>query len=82
MSYPKIESRKLIYKPFGDPPKYKVGDIIRFIEKPERARKILKIEWHSHRYRWVYIVETSASDLGIFRPYWFDDKFELANQTK
>ncbi len=78
MSFPKIESRKIITKPFGPPPKFKVNDKIRFREKPDRVRKMLKVEWHKHRYQWVYIVETSASDEGqFFEPYWFDDKLEF-----
>ncbi len=78
MSFPKIESRKLMLEPFGEPAKYKVGDVIRFKYKPERNRKILKVEWHMHRYQWVYIVETSATDSGwYFEPYWFEDKIEL-----
>ena len=79
MSFPVIESRALIFKPFGPPPLYKVGDKIKLKgKKTERVRKILKIEWHMHRYKWVYIVETSATDLGkFFEPYWFVDKLEL-----
>jgi hypothetical protein len=75
MSYPKIGSRKIIDTPFGDAQKYKVGDVVRLNGKSERLRKILKIEWHMHRYKWVYIVETSATDEGwYFVPYWFEDK--------
>lgn len=81
MSYPKIENRKIKPKPFGPPPKYSVGDKIRFtIKKRERTREILKVEWHSHRYEWVYVVETSATDLGKdFEPYWFEDKLEYVD---
>ncbi len=78
MSFPHIESRPLIVQPFGAPPRYNIGDVVRFKEKPKRLRKVLKIEWHSHRYQWVYIVETSASDGGrYFEPYWFEEKLEL-----
>lgn len=77
MSFPKIESRKLIFEPFGEPAAFKVGDIIRLKHKPERSRKVLKVEWHMHRYQWVYVVETSANDKGwYFEPYWFEDKIE------
>jgi len=34
-----------------------------------------------HRYQWVYIVETSASDNELFfEPYWFEDKFEIVDE--
>lgn len=70
MSFPKIESRKPVMNPFGPPPRYKVGDKVKFIHRPERVREVLKVEWHMHRYQWVYIVETTASDSGkIFEPY-------------
>ncbi len=78
MSYPKIENRKLISEPFGDPPIFKVNEKVKLVQKPERTRKILKVEWHGHRYQWVYIIETSASDKkSYFEPYWFGDKLKL-----
>lgn len=77
MSFPKIESRELKSVPDGDPPAFDIGDRVILKEKPLRKRRILKIEWHYHRYQWVYIIETSASDLGgYFEPYWFEDKLK------
>lgn len=81
MSFPEIESRKLISEPFGDPPTFKVNEMVKLIQKPERTRKVLKVEWHGHRYQWVYIIETSASDKkSYFEPYWFEDKLKLAEK--
>jgi hypothetical protein len=78
MSFPEIESRIIKPEPYGPPPNYKVGDKIKLHQRPERIRKVLEIQWHMHRYQWVYIVETSASDSGsCFKPYWFEDKLEL-----
>ncbi len=79
MSFQKIESRKAIHEPFGTPPKYKIGDIVILIQKPGRLRKVLDVRWHAYRYRWVYIIDTSASDKGLlFEPYWFADKLRNA----
>ena len=64
-------------KPFGPLPEFKIGDRVRLSQKPERIRKVLKIEWHMHRYQWVYIIETSACEKkNIFEPYWFANKLE------
>ena len=79
MSFPRIESRKIKPEPFGPAAKFKVGDHVRFKEnKTKRNRKILKVEWHMHRYQWVYIIETSSTDRNhYFEPYWFEAKLEL-----
>ena len=78
-SFPAIESRKCRDVPFGPPPAHAVGDRVRLKARPARARSVLKVEWHRHRYQWVYVVETTASDLGwAFEPYWFADKLETA----
>ena len=83
MSFPKIESRKCIPIPFGSSPEYVVGDPVRLVQKPGRVRKVLKVEWHGHRYQWVYVVETSTSDSGgVFEPYWFGDKLEQAGSPE
>ena len=81
MSFPKIESRKPVHEPFGDPPKYHAGDRVRLRQHRERIRSVLKVEWHAHRYQWVYIIETSTSDQGsYFEPYWFEDRLELVER--
>ena len=38
--------------------------------KPERARRVLRVEWHYYRGRFVYIVETC----GYFDAYWFAEQ--------
>ena len=75
MSFPRIESRRIIIEPFGPPPLFQIGDVVILLDHPERKRRVLSIEWHSHRYQWVYEIETSCSDRGdSFVPYWFSDK--------
>ena len=72
MFYPR-ESRKIRYpdKPLP-PPDYLVGSEVRLKGKPGRVRKILKAEWHMHRYRYCYTIETQTSDSGRYCPaYWF-----------
>ena len=80
MSFPKIESRKMISQPFGESPIFSVGEKVVLCDRPERKRKILSVHWHRHRYQWVYVVETTCSDRGDnFKPYWFADKLIKAN---
>ena len=77
-SFPKIESRRLIPEPFGPPPIYKIGDLVRLRLRPMLSRRVLKVEWHAHRYQWVYVIETSAMTKKCrIDPYWFADKLEI-----
>src|SRR5262245_25613272 len=52
------------------------GAWVRLVGKPDRVRRVLKREWHRHRGRFVYVVETSARP--AFEPYWFADQLEVA----
>jgi len=49
---------------------------VRLIGRPARIRRVLKAEWHRHRQRFVYIVETSAPP--PFEPYWFAEQLVIA----
>lgn len=74
-SYHKIKGLKYKPKPpFFARPELKVGQYVFLTGKPDRPRKILRVEWHGHRHEFVYIVETSAQ---YFDPYWFRDKLIL-----
>lgn len=75
MFYPKIERRSIKIQPLHAKPEWEVGQYILLAGKPDKPRKILNTEWHSHRYEFVYIVETSAAP--NFKPYWFRDKLML-----
>jgi hypothetical protein len=48
---------------------------VRLRGKPEKIRRVLKSEWHRHRYEFVYVVETSAPQ--SFDPYWFIEQLKL-----
>ena len=63
------ESRECRSEPDGACPELEIGTMVRLTGKPELKRRVIGAEWHSHRYEFVYIVETSAE--GWFRPYWF-----------
>jgi hypothetical protein len=74
VQYPKPSCSRCV----GEPPKFlqsifKVGDIVRLKGKPARSRQVLEVQWHCHRYEFVYIVETSAPSTFGYRdnPYWF-----------
>lgn len=59
--------------PFGDPdPRFGVGARVRLREKPALIRRVLAVEWHSYRWEFAYIVETTA--LSPFQPYWFAEQ--------
>lgn len=81
--FKKVESRKLKF-PKGDEQKFlEIGQSVRLVGKPEKLRKVIKIEWHYHRYEYVYIVETSAIGQGRnFEPYWFLSQFEGYQEEK
>jgi hypothetical protein len=59
----------------GKTPEFSVGQLIRLRGKPEKARRVIAIEWHMFRHEFAYTVETSAQ--GRFRPYWFSPQLEL-----
>ena len=53
-------------------PALAVGTCVRLRGRPERLRRITGTEWHWHRREYVYVIETTASDLKKrFDPYWF-----------
>jgi hypothetical protein len=54
-------------------PRLAPGTKVRLRGRPERVRKVLSSEWHRHRHRFVYIVETSGS----FAAYWFPEQLVL-----
>ncbi|MDD4964341.1 MAG: hypothetical protein PHI11_10545 [Gallionella sp.] len=70
--YPKAESR-WPREPGTDDipaPHLTVGTLVRLRGKPDKARAILKVEWHWIRYCYVYVVEASGGSV----PYWFADQ--------
>ncbi len=76
--YPKTENR---YPREPGPndipaPHLSVGTLVRLRGKPDKARAILKVEWHRYRYRYVYVVEASGGEL----PYWFADQLMLEGE--
>jgi hypothetical protein len=56
-------------------PRLRPGTRVRLKGKPERVRRVVRSEWHRHRSRFVYVVETSARP--AFEPYWFADQLEV-----
>lgn len=69
MQFPKVEPRNPRECTPADYPQLDVGAFVRLRGKPEQLRRVMKVEWHWHRYEFVYIVETSARS--HFEPYWF-----------
>ncbi|MDD4911761.1 MAG: hypothetical protein PHP57_05650 [Sideroxydans sp.] len=57
-------------------PRLSVGTRVRLCGKPNKARAILKVEWHRYRYRYVYVVEASGGSV----PYWFADQLMLEDE--
>lgn len=57
-------------------PRLAVGTWVRLCGKPDKARKILSVEWHRYRHRYVYKIETS----GGWLPYWFADQLMLNSE--
>jgi len=77
MYYPRESRRYRSSGPDLPPPEIPIGWYVRLIDKPERIRKILDAEWHGHRYRYCYRIETSTTDAGEFCPaYWFEEQLE------
>src|SRR5262249_3144494 len=74
--YPKPGlSRMVPDPPSGTVPEFAKGKVVRLRGKPEKERRVLAVEWHRHRYEFVYVVETSAPS--GFYPYWFGERLEL-----
>ena len=80
--YLEVESRQPRQPSPNDMPAPRLtpGASIRLKGKPDRIRAVLKVEWHRHRYQYVYVVETSARTL--FEPYWFADQLEVQPVTE
>lgn len=76
--YPKTESRWPREPGSDDIPALHltVGTLVRLRGKPDKARAILKVEWHRYRYRYVYVVEASGGSV----PYWFADQLMLEDE--
>lgn len=56
-----------------------IGDVVRLKLRPERLRRVIKSEWHRHRYEFVYIIETSARV--PFEPYWFFAQLDTVSKA-
>lgn len=52
-------------------PRLAIGTSVRLLGKPEKLRKVLHVEWHRYRQRYVYELEVSGS------AYWFSDQLLL-----
>lgn len=52
-------------------PRLTVGTVVRLSGKPAKARKVLSVEWHRYRHRYVYEIEVSGF------AYWFSDQLML-----
>ncbi|MBB6051367.1 hypothetical protein [Armatimonas rosea] len=52
------------------------GTWVRLRGKPERARRVLRVEWHYYRRQFVYIVETRR----YFDAYWFAEQLVVVPQ--
>lgn len=57
-------------------PRLTVGTMVRLCGKPAKARKVLSVEWHWYRHRYVYEVEVSGC------AYWFTDQLMLEGTTQ
>lgn len=52
-------------------PRLTVGARVRLCGKPDKVRRVERVEWHSYRQRYVYEVEVSGA------AYWFSDQLML-----
>lgn len=74
--FPRTENRKCHPRPGpADRQELQPGDVVRLKLKSELPRRVIRSEWHCHRYEFVYIIETSAQP--PFEPYWFFDQLEI-----
>lgn len=84
VQYPKPSCSGIVAEPTENArPFFSVGDFVRLKGKPDRLRRVLSIEWHCHRYEFVYIIETSVrSTFGYYdSPYWFEPQLVLENRV-
>ena len=77
-NYDTAPSGKIKYpSPTDTPdPKLAPGVSVELVDRPGIQRKVIKAEWHRHRHRFVYIIETSAIN---FEPYWFAEQLTPIN---
>lgn len=69
--YP-AKSRTIGRKPVGARPDFREGQMVRLVRRPDRARRVLSVEWHPFMREFCYYVETSTSRAGAPCPaYWF-----------
>jgi hypothetical protein len=64
----------------ADVPALAVGDRVRLIARPQRVRRVLRVEWHAMRHTWVYAVETSSERW--CPAYWFREQLERVESWK
>lgn len=78
--YPEVRSGYLQDPRPNDIPDSRLlpGTPVRLCGKPDRARKVLTVQWHYYRYRYVYVIETSGGTL----PYWFADQLMLEGENQ
>lgn len=72
--FPRTESRRRRDPTPLDRPGLQPGEAVRLKRKPQLARRVIKVQWHAHRYEYVYVIETSARP--PFEPYWFLGQLE------
>jgi hypothetical protein len=73
--FPQTESRQYRGPSANDRPALRAGDSVRLKLRQEKTRRVLKVEWHSHRHEYVYVIKTSAAPR--FEPYWFLGQLEV-----
>jgi hypothetical protein len=78
MHFPKTGSRAIQDPTPRDYPQIKIGTVVRLRGKPNSQRRVIKTEWHRHRHKFVYIIETSAPK--GFEPYWFYEQLTIEIQ--
>ena len=60
-----------LYPAPGQTPAFKVGDVVRLKDKPDKPRKAIDVSWHVHCYDFVYVVETFTRRTPSYVPYWY-----------
>ncbi len=61
-------------------PVFTPGDTVRLKGKPDRARRVVSVEWHCYCHEFVYIVETSTHGQFASVPYWFASQLVAEDQ--